>query len=75
MCLCGFRFLDAFYLQMRDWGFLDFMQRWRLDLDFVFRTRACKRTLIPPPPYLFTVDTTRSALIWGMCSISSGIAH
>jgi hypothetical protein len=27
------------------------------------------------PPYLFTVDTTRMAPIWAMCSISSGIVH
>jgi hypothetical protein len=27
------------------------------------------------PPYLFTVDTTRLALIWAMCSISSSIVH
>jgi hypothetical protein len=27
------------------------------------------------PPYLFTVDTTRSAPIRAMCSISSDIAH
>jgi hypothetical protein len=27
------------------------------------------------PPYLFTVDTTRLAPIWAMCSISSDIVH
>jgi hypothetical protein len=27
------------------------------------------------PPYLFTIDTTRSAPIWAMCSISSDIAR
>jgi hypothetical protein len=32
--------------------FWDFMQRWRLHLGFVFRARACKRTLISLLIYL-----------------------
>jgi fatty acid desaturase len=50
-----------------------FVQKWRLIMGLCFVYVCVREHLFPP--YLFTIDTTRSAPIRAMCSTSSDIAR